>query len=119
MRFYPIFRDPAAYFAVLFLALAFQGVVWLIGRNSLELDWWRTMPFALLLSFAAPVAGLMGFTAAAVAGCLLVSALVVWELARLLYEPQRSQRLAMAAVFPVLGMAAMPVGQLLRQAIFG
>jgi hypothetical protein len=40
-------------------------------------------------------------------------------LTRLLYEPERRQRVAMAAVFPILGLAAMPVGILLRRAVFG
>lgn len=112
-------KDPAVYFALVFLVLSIQGLVWGIGRHSLELDWWRTLPFAFLLLYALPIAAATGLTPLAVVLCYVISAMLVWTLSGFFYETDRWQRCVMAAVFPVLGMAALPLGVWLRQAAFG
>ncbi len=112
-------RDPAVYFGLVFLVLSIQGLVWGLGRHSLELDWWRTLPFAFLLLFALPIAAALGLRPLTVGLCYAISTMLVWSLAGFFYEPERWQRLVMSAVLPVLGMVALPLGIWLRKTIFG
>lgn len=113
-------RDPAAYLALVFLFLTIQGFVWIIGRNSLEHDWWRTAPFAVVLLYALPVVAALakGSMTTAILVSFAISAILVWTMAGFFYEPDRRQRIAMTLVLPLFGMAAMPLGLALRRVIF-
>ncbi len=112
-------KDPAAYFALAFLVLSIQGLVWGIGRDSLELDWWRTLPLAFLLLYAFPIVTATGLTPLSVGVCLVLSAMLVWSLAGFFYEADRRQRFVMCSVLPFLGMVAFPLGVGLRRTLFG
>ncbi|HRQ90661.1 MAG TPA: hypothetical protein PLA50_17845 [Bacteroidia bacterium] len=111
--------DPALYFGLAFSVLSIQCLVWIIGRYSLELDWWRTLPFAYILNYAFPIVAAKEWTLQAVGVCYVVSAMVVWALSGFLYEPERWQRCVMSAVFPALGIVALPIGVWLRKTVFG
>lgn len=111
-------RDPAVYIALLFLVLSIQLLVWVIGRDSLELDWWRTLPFAILLLYGLPLATATGFTVLSVVLYLVISAMVVWSLAGFFYEADCRQRITMILVLPLIGMVALPLGFFLRRVIF-
>lgn len=112
-------RDPAAYIALLFLLISIQTFVWIIGRHSLELDWWRTAPIAFVLLYALPVTMALSDFFPAIIVCFAISAVLVWALAEFFYEPDLRQRIAMATVLPVLGMIALPLGVFVRRNIFG
>lgn len=109
---------PRRIFRLLFLVLSIQLFVWMIGRDSLELDWWRTLPFAFPLLYGLPIATATGFTLLAVALYFAISGAVVWSLAGFFYEADRRQRIAMVVVLPLVGMAALPLGFYLRRLIF-
>lgn len=111
-------RDPAAYIGLLFLFVSVQTFVWIIGRDSLEHDWWRTTPFAFVLLYALPVITATGVTISAIIVCFLISAILVWIMAGFFYETDLRQRIAMATVLPLFGMVALPLGFFLRRAIF-
>jgi len=111
-------RDPATYIALLFLVISIQTFVWIIGRYSLELDWWRTAPIAFVLLYALPVTMALGDPIPAVIVCFAISAILVWALAGFFYEPDLRQRIAMATVLPIFGMVALPLGLFLRRVIF-
>lgn len=111
-------RDPAVILALVFLFLAIQTFVWIIGRYSLELDLWRTVPFAFVLLYAMPVLTATGVTLTSIILSFVIPALIVWAMAGFFYEPDLRQRIAMTTVLPVLGMAALPLGFYLRRVIF-
>jgi hypothetical protein len=111
-------RDPAVILALVFLFLAIQTFVWIIGRYSLELDLWRTAPFAFVLLYAMPVLTATGVTLTSIILSFAIPALIVWAMAGFFYEPDLRQRIAMSTVLPVLGMIALPLGFYLRRVIF-
>ena len=111
-------RDPAFYLGLIFLFFTIQVFVWIIGRFSLELDLWRTAPFAFVLLYAKPVLTATGVTLTSIILSFVIPALIVWAMAGFFYEPDLRQRIAMSTVLPVLGMVALPLGFYLRKVIF-
>ncbi len=114
-------RDPTAYIHLLMLWMAIQLLVWLVGRDSLENDFWRSFALAAMctivpaLVFAMGSAdGLKGMLAAAI-----LLALPVWIVSGLLYEPETRQRIILTTVVPAISLLLMPVALWLRSQIFG
>jgi len=116
--FYTI-RDPAAYVALVFLIISVQGVVWLIGRHSIDLNWWRSLPFSIVLYFASSLMTHAGFPLESLVAGYAASALLIWIFAGFLYEPELRQRILMALLLPLLAFVAVPLGLLARRAVFG
>lgn len=112
-------RDPASFVALVFLIVAVQAVVWLIGRHSLDLEWWRSLPLTVVLWFASSFIVHGGFSLDAMAGAHAASALLIWILAGYLYEPEFRQRLLLALLLPLLAYLALPLGLLVRKGVFG
>lgn len=109
-------RDPTAYIHLMLLWTSCQLLVWMVGRDSLETDWWRSLALAavgtLVPAFAVLLAvshGTLGLVAAAV-----VMGLLIWGISGFLYEPEFRQRLLMAIIVPILAILSYPLAVFLR-----
>lgn len=100
-------RSPSTAIYLLMMLVCVQLVVWLVGRDSLDTEWWRSATLAavsiVITSFVAIFGfyeGILGYCAAA--GLL---ALLVWILSGLLYEPEMRQRIIISLSVPALAIA--------------
>ena len=109
-------RDPTAIFYFVLLWLGCQLIIWLVGRDSLDNEWWRSAALALLATVVPTVTyilavneGAGGLVAAAVLLCLLT-----WIVSGMLYEPELRQRILIAVLVPAVAVGALPIAVWLR-----
>jgi len=114
-------RDPTAYIHLLMLWMAIQLLIWLVGRDSLENEFWRSFALAVMCTIVPAMVfamgsadGLEGMVAAAI-----LLALPVWIVTGLLYEPETRQRMILSTAIPAISLILMPVSLWLRAQIFG
>ena len=109
-------RDPTAIFYFLLLWLGCQFIIWLVGRDSLDNEWWRSGALAGLATIVPTVVyilvvneGIAGLVGAAVA-----LALLTWIVSGLLYEPELRQRILISVLVPALAAGVFPLAVFLR-----
>ena len=114
-------NDPAAIFYFLLMWLGSQLIVWLVGKDSLDTDWWRSAALAAISTVVPAmviiVAANEGVAGLVAAGVLI--ALVIWIISGMLYEPEFLQRLLISLLIPALAGAAFPFALWLRECLVG
>lgn len=102
------------YFAMMWASV--QLIIWLVGRDSLENDAWRSAALALV-SVVLPGL-LMVFSQSRSAGDLIGGALVifliVWIVSGFLYEPELKQRVIITLAVSALAIVMLPLAFWLR-----
>jgi hypothetical protein len=114
-------RDPTAIFYFILMWLGIQLIVWLVGRDSLDNEWWRSAALAALSTVTPLVIfvtveneGAAGFVAAAV-----LLTLLVWIISGFLYEPDLREKVLISVLVPALAAGVFPIAVWLRRLILG
>lgn len=114
-------RDPTTIFHLVMLWASVQLIIWIVGRDSLENDAWRSFALAILTTIVPAMVAAMGSVDGAkglIAAAILL-ALPVWIVCGYLYEPETRQRVILTVAVPVASVVLYPVAAFLRGWIFG
>ena len=109
-------RDPTAIFYFILLWLGCQLIVWLVGRDSLDNEWWRSGALAGLATITPTVVFILVVNegATGLVGAAVVLALLTWIVSGLLYEPELRQRILITVLVPALAAGVFPLAVFLR-----